>query len=773
MSRRELLLLLGANAALAASAGCSRGAPEQIVPYVRQPPEVTPGVASRYATTMSLGGYGTGLVVESHEGRPTKAEGNPLHPASLGALGAFEQASVLSLYDPTRGRDVTRDGVPDTWRALLDEVKGAAAPGKRVHVLLEPTSSPHLARLVDRVRRRDVVVHFDAPLARAAAWAGAKLAFGKVLEPRWDFARASVVLALDADFLAAAGTPPAWARGWAATRRLDTPGGTMSRLYVVEPRLTATGMSADERLAVKARDVRAVAASVLAAVASLEAHEAPGATRTRDDRGDWVQAVARDLHDHRGASLVVAGDGQPAEVHAIAHAINDALGNAGRTVAYAPSPILEAGEASHGLDALVRAIDAGEVGALVIVGGDPAYTAFAGLELPRRLRAVPTTAYVGLYANATARACRWYVPEAHFLEAWSDARAFDGTPSIAQPLMRPLVEGKTAGQVLAGLDGHPGATSRALVEDVWNTAQTGEDAGAQGTSDRWRDALVRGVVAETEAPAESPAVDRAAVDRATASSAAVAPLEVVFYADAKVHDGRFGNSAWLQELGDPVTKLAWDNAALVSPATAARAGVEDEQVVALDVRGRTVRAPVLIVPGMADDVVALALGYGQSIAGLVSSGVGADAYAVRDASAPWFDDATLRPTGERHPLAFTQEHASMEGRPIVLARTLEAFRAEPDFAREHNVKRPALYGVVPDAPHQWGMTIDLNACTGCSACVIACMAENNIPVVGAGGVRLGRAMHWIRIDRYLSTGEPGESAATKTPAALLQPMLCQ
>ncbi len=241
LTRRDLLLLLGANAALAGAAGCSRGQPELIVPYVHQPPEVTPGVPSRYATTMTLGGYGTGLVVESHEGRPTKAEGNPAHPASLGGLGTLEQASVLSVYDPSRARAITRDGVPATWRAMLDDVASAAAPGKRVHVLLEPTSSPHLEPLVDRVRRRGVLVHYDTPLSRASAWAGAKLAFGRALETRWDFARADVVLALDADFLAAAGSPMAWARGWASRRRLDAANGAMSRLYVVEPRLTTTG----------------------------------------------------------------------------------------------------------------------------------------------------------------------------------------------------------------------------------------------------------------------------------------------------------------------------------------------------------------------------------------------------------------------------------------------------------------------------------------------------------------------------------------------------
>ncbi len=766
LTRRELLMLLGANAALAGATGCSRGSPELIVPYVRQPPGVTPGVPNRYATTMTLGGYGTGLVVESHEGRPTKAEGNPLHPASRGALGTFEQASVLSMYDPARGRAITRAGAPSTWRALLDEMGAPPGEGKRVHVLLEPTSSPHVAPLVERLRRKGMVVHYDAPLSRATAWAGTEIAFGRIVEPRWDFSRAEAVLALDCDFLAAAGSPMAWARAWSDRRKMRSSGDAMSRLYVVEPRLTTTGMSADERLPVQARAMRSVAASLVAALARGRATAAADLRRSAAERAAgphdaWAQAVARDLDRHAGASLVLAGDGQPPEVHALVHAANDLLGNAGHTVSYGASPVLEAGQVSHGLQTLLRSIDAGEVEALVIVGGNPAYTASADQDLVRRIRAVPKAAYVGLYDNETARLCRWFVPEAHYLEAWSDARAFDGTASIAQPLMRPLAEGKTVAQVLAGLDGRAGVTSRELVEEHWRSAPR-DDAGAA-----WTEALVHGVV---EGSADKPAavtVDWARVVRELASPTPTpGPLEIVFFADAKVYDGRFGNSAWLQELGDPVTKLAWDNAALVAPSTAARIGIANEDVVEIEVRGRTLRAPVLVLSGVADDVVALALGYGQTIDDRVSFGVGADAYAIRDSRAPWFDDATLRRTGESWPLALTQEHWSMEGRPIVLCRTLDEYRADPGFAAPHNEKRRSLYGIVPDAPHQWGMTIDLNACTGCSACVIACMAENNIPVVGKGGVRLSREMQWIRIDRYL----PGDASR---PAALVQPMLCQ
>jgi molybdopterin-containing oxidoreductase family iron-sulfur binding subunit len=764
VTRRDVLRLLGASAALAGSAGCSRGAAERIVPYVDQPPEVTPGVPALYATTMAIDGYGVGLLAECHEGRPTKVEGNPAHPASAGALGTFAQASILSLYDPARARALSEDGKPATWSQFVTAI--TPTRGRRpTRLVLEPTSSPHVIDLVDRARSRgDVVVHYHAALSREAAWRGAALAFGGVLEPRWEFARAEVVVALDSDFLAAAATPPSWARAWARGRALEGPGGRLARLYVVEPRLTVTGMSADERLAVQAREVRGVAAALLRELLAGGGPQ-PAASATngmpRGPHDAWAKGVARDLRAHAGASLVVVGDGQPAAVHAFAHAMNELLGNAGRTVTYGPSPVHDAGGRSHDPRGLVQAIDAGEVGALVMVGTDPAYTAPADLGLAARIARVPVTAHVGLYENATARLSRWRVPEAHFLETWSDARAADGTPSIAQPVIRPRSEGFTAGQVLAALAGGS-SDPRELVRSAWRELLPATDF-----EERWTTTLASGLLVGGASPAVKAAVDWGAIAAALREAQAPhAPLELVVFGDAKVHDGRFGDNAWLQELADPVTKLTWDNAALVSAATAARLGVASEDVVELKVRDRRVRAPVLVVPGVADDVVALALGYGQDSGDLLSSGVGANAYALRDSRAPWFDDAEVHRTPERWPLALTQEHGSMQGRPLALRRTLGEYRADPSFAARLDEEPRQLYGLRPTGTHQWGMTIDLNACTGCSACVVACMAENNVPVVGKGGVRLGRAMHWLRIDRYFVDGRDG-------PEAALQPMLCQ
>ncbi|MGH7435181.1 MAG: 4Fe-4S dicluster domain-containing protein, partial [Polyangiaceae bacterium] len=768
VSRRDLLQTLGAGAALAGASGCSRGAPRDILPYVTQPPEITPSQAIQYATTMTLDGYGVGMLVRANEGWPTKAEGNPHHPASGGALGTFGQACVLDLYDPQRARAPTYQGTETSWRAFVDAISRPAATGRKTHVLLEPTGSPHLIELIDRLRAQGAVVWFHTALSRSNAWEGGRLAFGRVVEPAWDFARADVVVSLDADFLGDAHVPAPWVRAWADRRATRLPRDP-SRLYAVEGRLSLTGMAADERLRVQSRQVAGVAADLLAVLLGHVADGVPdgirsaAAARAGSAHGQWTAAVARDLAAHRGASLVVAGDAQPPAVHALAAAMNAVLGNTGRTVSYLTPCTHEAGGASHGLAPLCAALDAGTVGTLLIVGGDPAYTGPVDLDFAWRIRSASVAAFVGPRRNRTATVCDWCAPEAHFLEAWSDARAFDGTPSIAQPLVAPLGQGKTAGQVLAALLGMPDADSMSLVRGYWRKRTRGGDFDAL-----WRRALALGVV--DRAPPASPAdvaIDwRPAGQALAAATAPAAPLEIVYFADAKVHDGRFADAACLQELADPVTKLTWDNAALVGPATASLLGVATEDAVEVEVRGRTLRAAVLVCPTMADGVVALALGYGQEGPGRLSEGVGASAYAVRDSHAAWSDDARMHKTGDTWQLAITQEHWSMEGRPIVLWQTAAEARRDPRFAAPRNEPTLSLYGGPPRTGHQWGMTIDLSRCTGCSACVVACMAENNVPVVGKGGVRLSREMHWLRLDRYF-VGAPDDARV------VVQPMLCQ
>ena len=460
----------------------------------------------------------------------------------------------------------------------------------------------------------------------------------------------------------------------------------------------------------------------------------------------------------------MAGDEQPPAVHVLVAAMNAVLGNVGRTVSYLTPCTFEAGAATHGLAPLCAALDAGTVGTLLIVGGDPAYTGPVDLDFAWRIKSAPVTAFAGARHNRTAGLCDWCAPEAHFLEAWSDARAFDGTPSIAQPLVAPRGQGKSAGQLLSALLGAPDVDALSLVQGYWRRRLHGGDFDAI-----WRRALVTGAL--DHAPATPPVevtIDWHPVAQALAAAVAPeAPLEIVYFADARVHDGRFADAACLQELADPVTKLTWDNAALVGPETARRLGLATEDTVDLEVRGRTLRAPVLVCPSMADGVVAIALGYGQEGPGASPNGVGANAYALRDSRAPWSDEAGLRKTGETWKLALTQEHWSMEGRTIVLWQTPDGVREDPRLAARRNERPLSLYSFPPPAPHQWGMVVDLSRCTGCSACVVACMAENNIPVVGKGGVRLSREMHWLRLDRYF-VGAP-ESARV----VVVQPMLCQ
>jgi molybdopterin-containing oxidoreductase family iron-sulfur binding subunit len=622
-----------------------------------------------------------------------------------------------------------------------------------------------LARVAGRVP--GARAHFFAPLSRRPAWEGARAAFGRVVEPRHDLRRAAVVVALDADFLTQGPAALADARHFAQGRRPAGPRGPMSRLYVVEAPLTVTGMNADHRLAVRARDVHAVA-STLAAELLSGAPLAPGTPARAGWRppssprfAGWARAVASDLRAHAGASLILAGDGQPPAVHALAHAMNAALGNVDRTVVYQDSPVFEAGGSSHGLADLTRALEDRTVGALLVLGGNPVYDAPADLDFERRLRSAPWTAYLGLYENETAGACQWMLPAAHDLESWGDGRAFDGTVSLQQPLIAPLYDGRTIAEVLSAVADETPATAHELLLRSWR-----ERSGAGGGEELWRASLETGVVAGSAFEPVQVALDWQAIAGLPPPPADSGALELGFRADARVYDGRCTNSAWLLELPDPVTKLTWGNAVALGPATADRLGVKTQDLVDLEVRGRVLRAPVLVQGGHAEDALTLSLGYGRRGAERLAEGVGVNASRLRTSHAPAFDETTVRVPGGAAVLAFTQTTPSAQGRPIALARTLAEYAADPGFAATQSHRTLTLYELAPSAPVQWGMTVDLTTCTGCSACVVACQAENNVPVVGKDGVLKSREMHWLRIDRYLD----GDARA---PRAVLQPMMCQ
>jgi molybdopterin-containing oxidoreductase family iron-sulfur binding subunit len=765
-SRRDFLKLMGASLAVAFFSGCRKPL-EAIVPYNAAPPDALPGKPLYFASALPHMGYARGVLVETHEGRPTKIEGNPLHPDSLGASDPFMQAATLAFYDPDRAQAVVRDGDVSTWRAF-ESALAAAAPlhGKRgggVRVLTETTTSPTLAAGFEALRRRSPAArrHQYEPAGRDNARAGALLAFGERVETHYRFDLAKVIVALDADFLVAMPGGLRYARDFAAGRE---PSGRMSRLYAAETNPSVTGTMADHRLALAPSSIELLARDLSALVAGEGDAEAPGTWDGAE--AAWLRAAASDLRASGSSGLVVAGEAQPPVVHALAQAMNSALGAFGRTVVHTEPVESEPVDQLASLRALTEDMRAGRVGTLLILGGNPAFTAPADLEFAEALARVPFSAHLTLEENETSALCRWRLPQAHPLESWDDARAYDGTASIVQPQIQPLYDGKTAAEIVSMLADAVPRASYELVRGHWK-----DRAGALEFERRWRQALNDGVMSGTEAPLKKVAVSPGLGGRAP-RPAVEETLELAFQADPTIGDGRHANNGWLQELPKPVTKLVWDNAALMAPALAERLGVGNGDVVVLERAGRTVEAPVWIVPGHAARAVTVALGYGRTVVGRAGRGAGFNAYALRTSDAMWSGGGLkVRPTGRRAALTSTQHHFSMEDRNLIRTATAAEYARNPDFARipgENPGPKDTLYGysepkVSPD--HAWGMAIDLNKCIGCSACMIACQAENNIPVVGKEQVAKGREMHWIRVDRY-------HSGSLDAPDSFVQPVTC-
>ncbi len=767
-SRRSFMQILGASAALAGLSGC-KPPREQVVSYVRRPADVTPSLPGYYATALSRGGHAVGLVVEAHEGRPTKIEGNPAQASSLGGAGLHELAAILDLYDPARLAGVVRQGRPLAWSAFLQEAAALAARlekdgGAGLRLLVEPTSSPAHAALRGRLLARfpqAKVVAWD-PLAEDAVRQGARLAFGRPLEPTYDLAAADVVLSLDADFLATEGDHLRNARGFASRRTQER----MNRLYVAEAGYSVTGGVADHRLRMRAGEVAGFAREVCEALARTHgvAALAPLGAPASGERARLAAAVAKDLHRVRGRGLVLVGRRQPPALHALAAAVNAALGNVGATVTWREPALLDPLAGAAGLAGLCEELKAGAVDTLVITAWNPAYTAPADLELAAALGKAKEVLYLASRADETSRLAGTVVAASHPLESWGDLRGRDGAASIVQPLLAPLHESVTELDLLGALvgQGHTGAWRQ--VREGWRAR-----AGEVGFDGAWQGWLAAGVVAGTAGAPVVAAVDLGAVAAAVqALPPAAAGLEACFAPDDKLLDGRFADNAWLQELPHPISKLTWDNAALLSPATAARLGLADGDLVELSLRGRTVVGAVLIQPGHADESVTLPLGYGRAVVGAAGQGAGFSAGALRTAAAPWIDGGlALKRTGKRYELARTQEHFSMEGRAIALGYDVGAL---PKAAHELEHHRGEQHSILPLVDYQkeeyrWGMSIDLSKCLGCGACTLACQAENNIPVVGKEQVQKSREMHWIRVDRYYE-GPP------EAPTSVSQPLAC-
>ncbi len=723
-----------------------------ILPYADQP-ELTPGLPQYYATAMTVDGLATGLLVESHEGRPTKIEGNPQHPASLGAAGVLEQASVLQLYDPHRASRLRHGQQTATWSQLAALLAPPAlatqlgAGGRGLFLLLEPTSSPLEAELIDALQQRypQARVHFHAPLA----------VLDGALVPQYAIADADVIVAVDADFLTSGPFHLRYAREFAARRRPESAAAGMNRCYALESDVTATGMTADHRVPLRPDELAPALQRLLALVSD--------ATDSTGSAVDWISVLARDLRAHAARSVVIAGPYTTPAVRGLALAINQALGNVGRTVWFTRSPIVGAGDTTRSLATLVDALRSGEVHTLACAGGNPGYASAGRHELASLLRRTTQSVYLGMYENETARECAWFVPAAHYLETWGDARAHDGTLSIVQPLIDPLPGVKTTIELLSVLLGAPDARPYDLLRDAWR--RRGDVGRGDDFEEGWRRALRAGVVEQSAFPreVESPA----AASNAVASPAAAPSFTIVFRPHSRVRDGAFANNGWLQELPDPVTTLTWDNAAHVSPATARRLQIESGDLLDVSANGHAVRVPALVVAGHADDVVTLQFGYGRQGAEALADGRGGNVYPL------WPGDSFVvvgagvaRADAPKRELAITQPHHEIEAASPARVVTLDSYQqlAPPPRRRVLSMYQPPASLPDAPAPQQWAMTIDLGACTGCGACVVACQAENNVPVVGPDQVGRGREMHWLRIDWY-STAPAG--------AATPQPMLCQ
>ncbi len=776
VARRTFLKLMGASLALGGFGACTRQPAEAIVPYVRQPEDLVLGEPLFFATAMPIGGGAAGLLVESHEGRPTKIEGNPLHPGSLGSADVFAQAAILGLYDPDRAQTITHLGEIKPWSEFLGAMRAtltAQQPlgGAGLRVLTESINSPTLAaQLRDLLKRLPAAKwHQWDPLARENGKAGSKLAFGRYVETQYRLDRADVILSLDADFLCDGPAGVRYSRDFAARRRPEQPD-RMSRLYVVETMPTSTGSKADHRLALRPSAI-AAAADAFAAALGVSGGGAALDART----GRWVDAVAKDLRAHRGACVVIAGETQPPRVHALAHAMNAALGNVGQTVVYTDPVEAEPIDQVASLRDLVADMRAGKVDVLLIVGGNPVYSAPPDLEFADALGKVTLRAHLSLHHDETSALCHWHVSEAHFLESWSDARGFDGTASIVQPLIAPLYNGRTAHEFLAAMSARPEQSSYDVVREFWKSQSR-----SQTFETDWRHWLHDGVIPNTAFSPVNPGEPRRVAPQAPQPAG---EIEIAFRLDPSVADGRFANNGWLQELPKPITKLTWDNAVFVSPATAAALGTVNtvdstggehgqivSDVVELRYRGRTLRAPVFAVDGHPDGCATVHLGHGRERAGHVANGVGFNANLLRTADALWHGGGLqIRRVGERVSLACTQFHHEMENRAPIRAATRDAFVKNPRVVHEGDETPPRTITLYPDFKYdgyKWGMAIDVNACIGCNACVVACQAENNIPVVGKEQVLKGREMHWIRVDTY------SQGAATDRER-FFQPIPCQ
>jgi MoCo/4Fe-4S cofactor protein with predicted Tat translocation signal len=813
VSRRGFLKVMGASLALAGLAGCTKQPDEPIFAYVKQPEDLVLGKSMYFATAHPFPTGAIPVLVKSDAFRPIKLEGNPEHPVSKGKSDAFTQATLLGMYDPDRSQRVMYRGEASSWGGFQQAFATAAkqtSGGQGIYFLSETITSPTLA-----VQWKQVAAKY--PQAKLVQWEpvnsdasriASKAAFGEYKDAQYKLEEADVILSLDADFLGGIAHPGflPLAAGYAERHRYDE-SRAPNRLYVVETMPTVTGFKAEHRLGLKPSEIAPFAQA-------LASGSAP--TLTNPDQQKFFTALAADLKASSGKVVVIPGEQASPAVHAAAYALNASLGAVGKTVVYTetvnPMPSVQTEE----LKSLVADMNAGKVQWLVMLGVNPLYSAPADLEFLAAFNKVPTTVHQGLYLDETGVVSTWHVNGSHFLENWSDARAYDGTITIIQPMIDPMYGGKSSHDVFQALLDNPEASAYDVVQANAKTYIKGDFA----TS--WRKALHDGWVDGTAFTGAS-ATPKAGALTAAAATSSTGGYEISFRPDPSLYDGRYANLGWLQELPKQVTNLSWDNAALMSMATIAELKVEETDLIEITLDGRKVTAPVLMAPGHPDGAITVHLGLGRRAeAGRVGAGVGFDAYKLRTADAPYYQaGATAKKNGSDYDLCVTKVHNtehrgsfaqhdlekplsdkdgtySLAGheameRAIIRYATLDEAKKNPNFAHEggdHSLVNKVGYSPEGETPQHdesffpdawrydkvdpssgkiqnaWGMSIDLNSCVGCNACIVSCYAENNIAVVGREQVKVGRNMQWIRIDTYFE----GDLQA---PRAHFQPMACQ
>lgn len=785
VSRRRWLQLMGASLALAGLSGC-RYQTEKIAPLAVRPENQIPGKPQRYATSVELAGAVRHLLVTCRDGRPTKVEGNPDHPYSRGASDAFSQASILDLYDPDRSSEPRQQSGGQTFTKTWEDFQRFASThleelkrtdGEGLCVLVEPTESVTLHHMLAALRAAypKAGVFKYTSLSRENERAGSVLAFGEAYRTHYVLNNAKAIVCLDVDVLGEHPASIRLARDYTAGR--DPEADSMNRLYAVESQFSITGAAADHRLPMRSSDIGGFLADLEARVQGmLDSAGAQAPPKAAPKRERFLHAVASDLVANRGKGVVAVGSRQPAQVHDRVHRLNALLGNVGKTVLYTSEQQGQNGAAIEGIDALAQRMRDGSVDALLILGGNPVYDAPADLKFSKALSKVKHAIHLSLYDDETSVRCEWHLPATHRFEAWGDARAYDGTVCVSQPLVEPLLGGKSAIEVIAMLLGEPGDAQAMVRRSIDELLGTPLDDKA------WRRLLHDGSLADSSLPFVTPELK--AEDASVSASEDGGDLEIVFCTSPNVYDGRLANNGWLQETPGFLTKLTWDNAAIIAPQTAEERGVEHGTLVKLELGGKTVEIPAFVLPGQAAGSIGVALGYGRTAAGYVGGSeadgvdpVGVDVGVLRTTEATHFATGlTLTPTGKEYTLATTQDHHAIDkvgleetGRRVgelVRERSLEEYKHPPES--HHSGHHPPLESLWKEPSHEghaWGMSIDLNSCIGCNACMVACQAENNVPIVGKDQVARGREMHWIRVDRYFR-GDVDD------PEAVHQPLTC-